>query len=45
MLCPATTGKYGCVYMIATEDNPTSLGGEIILIGATEGRIWDNVTQ
>lgn len=45
MLCPAISGKYGCVHVIATEDKLTSLEDEIILIGTSEARIWDNVTQ
>lgn len=45
ILYPATSGKYGWVYVIAIEDNPTSLESEITLFGITEARIWDNVIQ
>lgn len=45
MLCAATSGKYGCVYMIAIEDHLKNLECEIILIDITGARMWDNVIQ
>lgn len=45
MLCAATSGKYGCVYMIAIEDHLKNLECEIILIDITGARMWENVIQ